>query len=64
MQSKDMLHHIKELVVTLVPAGAGVQITLETANIGVKILIGVATLVWMGYRIAIARIELKKKEGE
>jgi hypothetical protein len=52
---------MKEAVIAFVPSISGLTVALEATNGLLKLLFAVGSLVWLGYRIAIARREYNSK---
>jgi hypothetical protein len=57
------MHHFnfKDAITTLVPAGIFTGIAAESTLMGLKLLGAGLTVIWLLYRVAIARKELNKK---
>lgn len=55
------MHHIQDAAITILPSAAGTLAALELTNVGMKVLFGIGSLVWLYYRIAIIRKEYNKK---
>lgn len=57
-----MYHNIREAAITLIPGGIGTGVWLSNIHTGLGIVASVLTIIWLGYRVAIARKELKSKK--
>lgn len=55
------MHHIKDIIITILPSLGGLQVALEASDIILKALAGGLTVIWLVIRIAIAYKEYKKK---
>jgi len=55
------MHHLKDIVITVLPGMGGLYAALETSNIGLKVLAGGLTVIWLLFRIGIAYKEYKSK---
>jgi hypothetical protein len=55
-----MIHHLKETILTVLPSLGGLYAALEATNVGIKILVGGLTVVYLCIRIAIAWKDYKK----
>jgi len=54
-------HHFKETIITILPGLGGLYAALESTNVGVKILVGGLTSVYIFVRILLAWKEYKSK---
>lgn len=57
-----MLHHVKETILTIIPSLGGLYAALEATNVGIKIIVGGLTVIYMIIRIIGAWKDLKKNK--
>lgn len=55
------MHHIKDIILTVIPGLAGYLTALEVSNSILGLVIGSLTAIWLMIRIAIAWKEYKPK---
>jgi len=55
------MHHLKDIVITVLPGMGGLYAALETSNIFLKVIAGGLTVIWLLFRIGIAYKEYNTK---
>jgi len=55
------MHHLKDIVITVLPGMGGLYAALETSNIFLKVIAGGLTVIWLLFRIGIAYKEFNPK---